>query len=157
VFKFLATIFKLAFLCVVVVAGIVIYQMSEESDKKKESTLDLIERAKKDPNLAIHVSPAEISALYSKNEFAANQEYKGKLVSIKGEVKKLDTILSTPVIELWAGTNLLNMFDSIYMDFKGDREKVTAALSKIEPGQKVRLLCFGSGGVHFDCHTSSFY
>ncbi len=155
--KFLATIIKWTFLSVAVLTGIFIYQMSEENSNKKESSINLIERAKKDSTLALKAAPSEIWSLYKQNIFAGDEKYKDKLINIQGEVKNIDAVFSTPVIELDAATNIVNLYATVYLHFDGDKKILNSILSKIGRGQKVRLLCYGNGDSRLTCYKNSFY
>lgn len=156
-FKIIGRIIKWAFLCIVILTVIVIYQMSEEAGKKKESAFNLIERAKTDSNLAIKATPFEIWSLDKQNKFAGDEKYKDKLISVKGQIKDIDAVFSTPVLELDASSNLLNIYATLYLDFEGDQKELSAILSKLARAQSIRVLCYGKGGLRLKCYSNSFY
>jgi tRNA_anti-like len=158
--SFLSAILKIIIIGLIAFPIFFIFVVSSNSDKEEDTKKLLIERAKKDKNLAISATPSQISDLYDANEFAVDEKYKGKLVSISGNVKNLTTVLSTPVLEIDAeGSGLVAAIvqKRLYMDFNGDDAALRSLFAKISVGTKIRLLCFGSGGVHFKCYSNSVY
>lgn len=158
--KLLSAILKIMMIGMIGLPLFLMFAVSSNSEKEEKSKNSLIDRAKKDKTLAISATPTEISDLYDENKFAVDEKYKGKLVAISGTVANLTQVLSTPVIEIDAeGSGLVAAIvgKRLYMDFSGDEKLIQAKFSKISIGSKIRFLCFGSGGVHFSCHSNSIY
>jgi hypothetical protein len=158
--SFLSAILKIIIIGLIAFPIFFMFVVSSNSDKEEDTKKLLIERAKKDKNLAISATPSQISDLYDANEFAVDEKYKGKLVAISGTVANLTKVLSTPVIEIDAESSGLVaaiVGKRLYMDFNGDEQLIQSKFSKIPIGSKIRLLCFGSGGVHFRCYSNSIY
>lgn len=156
----LSAILKLVMIGVIGLPLFLIFVVNSNSDKEEKTKTSLIDQAKKNKTLALSATPTQISDLYDENPFAVDEKYKGKLVSISGTVTNLTKVLSTPVIEIDAeGSGLVAAIvgKRLYMDFNGDEKLIQSKFSKIAIGNKIRLLCFGSGGVHFKCYSNSIY
>lgn len=84
------------------------------------------------PDSIIGVTAGELSAAYERNEAAADQKYRGRLLSVTGTVQRVSkTFDDHPVVELWTD----NEFMPVRCSFSRDASDPAG----LAPGQRVIL------------------
>ncbi len=103
------------------------------------SERDAAETAKTPP--AAVVMADELFNAYKANEVAADQRFKGKVISVTGNVQSIGKdILDNPYLTIGAGT--MSEFESVQASFPKESGSALAAISK---GQKVTVICKANG------------
>lgn len=87
------------------------------------------------------VSAQQLHADYHKNEVAADDKYKGKLVRVSGTVQSIDKdAFGSMIVRLATG----NQFEAVMATMQDGAKTKVASMAK---GQAVTLNCEGAGAV----------
>jgi tRNA_anti-like len=101
-----------------------------------------VAKAVKPPVLLPAYTALDIQQAYEANTVAADMKFKGQRFEVSGTIKDINTnAFGEPYLMLKAGNN---DFSSPHFNFE---KQHLMALSVLKKGQKVKLICEGSGDV----------